>query len=1096
MTGDDTCDRSLDENCRTLNLQVFVCSVCGEDHESIDCSVVQNLKRIHDSKILSRARQTLPKDFAVKSLADGSTTVITNVRIDQGTQFGPFQAPLSIDLPPAVLFPLKVFGKTLDDGYYLDTSDEECCNWMCLVAPASNTSEQNLICYDVKQSIYFATTRDLEPGEELRLWYALYYGLKLQALPLSDESAQEDGFYDLIDEEKQGKSNGGVCMMLGDDLLQTLTEHLPAHALGAFGERDVWICKLCGVQESNVASYARHLMVHYRQPLHNNRHPQCTICFRRFFSKKILDNHLLKHEKCNMSDIETSETALNNSIEYKQFPENINGAEIPSCEETTDGGTVYNNGVLNDDSKNAHINRSKSYFCHEKESLLNLNNGGKGENAENESEEEQSEVSHSSPDSFIKPKGLDMTLNPKLHEENVGNLISSTQISNTEDLVIHSSNGQSFATSINLRSSQDIDLALENGEPLTFVMVEATDKNDLPSVPFVDNCVKLKDTSSVNNLSSNTEELSNADVSNEQLHQEPSEKQRTLFNCDICEKSFSKGAYLYRHLRKHTGEFTCVTCLAVFARKENLKTHSCTQPREWFPCPTCGRKFSAKKYLQRHVPIHTGEFTCSECNRHFVSRLSLKYHRCNVSRNKSGNVTINCIMCDRIFSTESKLRAHLKVHSDLKSTVFNKPMFLKSSHNVERLLKRKDVKDNSEKQPNNISGGKVFICEICGAIFKSSSSMKTHRFCHGERKFECSICGKRFHRKDVLQEHSRVHEEANFPCELCGKKYKTKKSLYVHSLIHEGSKRFSCGVCAKEFFQKGNLIKHAQTHTSSRIYCCQYCKKSFSSKEYFNIHQLTHTQGNIYNCDECKRGFVKKHLLDTHRQSFHSNRGFLCKFCNTLVRHRHSMRRHLEKSHNVLRDKWSMPGFIDILQTELPPNLLSSFGDAKLTPKEQQERQHQIELLRKKHFQNKVASSLGPTSEFAYALVPESQPNQFTLSDPIIMLQPSQQLALVNNIQPGNQDETFQATRQLQMDSEDAPGEVVFTLVNQESSPNSPSNTTPLLNSSSLASTITDFDSGTTYLMENGHGNESILLYVVETSNGEDDNSEDFYMVQ
>lgn len=33
--------------------------------------------------------------------------------------------------------------------------------------------------------------------------------------------------------------------------------------------------------------------------------------------------------------------------------------------------------------------------------------------------------------------------------------------------------------------------------------------------------------------------------------------------CDICNKKFDKVDYLYRHLRKHTGEFICTSCLAV-----------------------------------------------------------------------------------------------------------------------------------------------------------------------------------------------------------------------------------------------------------------------------------------------------------------------------------------------------------------------------------------------------------------------------------------------------------------------------------------------------------------------------------------------------
>ena len=84
------------------------------------------------------------------------------------------------------------------------------------------------------------------------------------------------------------------------------------------------------------------------------------------------------------------------------------------------------------------------------------------------------------------------------------------------------------------------------------------------------------------------------------------------YNCDICNKEFHKADYLYRHLRKHTGEFTCVSCLAVFARKESLVNHLCladssgTSESASFTCPYCQKKFLLKKLFKRHMAKHTG----------------------------------------------------------------------------------------------------------------------------------------------------------------------------------------------------------------------------------------------------------------------------------------------------------------------------------------------------------------------------------------------------------------------------------------------------------------------------------------------------------
>lgn len=54
-------------------------------------------------------------------------------------------------LLPSITFPLKIF---LEDDeelseYYLDTTDENVCNWLMFIPPATSAEEQNLICYQV-----------------------------------------------------------------------------------------------------------------------------------------------------------------------------------------------------------------------------------------------------------------------------------------------------------------------------------------------------------------------------------------------------------------------------------------------------------------------------------------------------------------------------------------------------------------------------------------------------------------------------------------------------------------------------------------------------------------------------------------------------------------------------------------------------------------------------------------------------------------------------------------------------------------------------------------------------------------------------------
>jgi hypothetical protein len=107
--------------------------------------------KVPDNPIPSRAKLTLPNFLEVQVLCDGSYSVITKSIITKGTKFGPFQAEKTQNLEPSISFPLKIFTQNEDSEYYLDTCNEERCNWMMYVGSPENLEEQNLICYQVGQ---------------------------------------------------------------------------------------------------------------------------------------------------------------------------------------------------------------------------------------------------------------------------------------------------------------------------------------------------------------------------------------------------------------------------------------------------------------------------------------------------------------------------------------------------------------------------------------------------------------------------------------------------------------------------------------------------------------------------------------------------------------------------------------------------------------------------------------------------------------------------------------------------------------------------------------------------------------------------------
>lgn len=53
---------------------------------------------------------------------------------------------------------------------YLETSDENLCNWMMFVRPAQTFAEQNMVAYQHGSEIYFTVTKDItEPKTELKV---------------------------------------------------------------------------------------------------------------------------------------------------------------------------------------------------------------------------------------------------------------------------------------------------------------------------------------------------------------------------------------------------------------------------------------------------------------------------------------------------------------------------------------------------------------------------------------------------------------------------------------------------------------------------------------------------------------------------------------------------------------------------------------------------------------------------------------------------------------------------------------------------------------------------------------------------------------
>ena len=113
--------------------------------------------------------------------------------------------------------------------------------------------------------------------------------------------------------------------------------------------------------------------------------------------------------------------------------------------------------------------------------------------------------------------------------------------------------------------------------------------------------------------------------------------QETL--CHLCQKNFSSVYKLKTHLKIHEGklDFKCSACLKKFVSVFALNKHNLTHEKS-FQCDICEKTFSRKDNLQIHIQNHLVksqvvqsnnmivEFICSFCHQHFMSKSDLLNH--------------------------------------------------------------------------------------------------------------------------------------------------------------------------------------------------------------------------------------------------------------------------------------------------------------------------------------------------------------------------------------------------------------------------------------------------------------------------------------
>ncbi|XP_055545334.1 zinc finger protein 62 homolog isoform X2 [Wyeomyia smithii] len=262
--------------------------------------------------------------------------------------------------------------------------------------------------------------------------------------------------------------------------------------------------------------------------------------------------------------------------------------------------------------------------------------------------------------------------------------------------------------------------------------------------------------------------------------------------CHLCERTFTNGATLARHMLVHT----------------NTKPYSCDQ---------CDNTYRRQLDLRHHKSlVHDGinPHVCSQCNQEFKSYSHLYDHRQRVHLKKMPKKPIEmpkkpidyegfrtCRLCDTKFKKDKELVEHIS------------------------------QKHSTEEYP-------MWLCTECPRSFYTSTQLSIHKNIHTD-KFECTECGARHTQKTTLQFHMETkHSDGSvFKCSDCEQTFASRFYLYRHSILHKKGKRFQCDFCPKSFLETIQLKNHRRTHTGEKPFECPVCLARFGDGSTFSKHK-------------------------------------------------------------------------------------------------------------------------------------------------------------------------------------------------------------------------------------------------------------------
>lgn len=299
----------------------------------------------------------------------------------------------------------------------------------------------------------------------------------------------------------------------------------------------------------------------------------------------------------------------------------------------------------------------------------------------------------------------------------------------------------------------------------------------------------------LNNASNNNSDEADAalQTSNENRKKNYEDASPYKYFCDLCSFKTKRNSHFAKHSAIHkkvSSLYKCSKCPFTTIRLGHLRRHQTFHSTFVHRCKQCRYQTDNAKFLSRHIRQRHSKY----------------------EETKPAEVW-KCSHCPYKTSRQYYFDRHQQTHNvnDLHSSL----------HRCDKCHYSTRRKEHYIRHMNNVhSNQRPYLCHLCGKAFKRGDALRQHHITHsdGEKQantnIKCDICQKVFRSHSHLYEHRAVHSTTrSFLCEICGASFKTRSVQRKHVLsIHKNPRAFCCHICNKRFNTQYAMKRHLKIH--------------------------------------------------------------------------------------------------------------------------------------------------------------------------------------------------------------------------------------------------------------------------------------------